>query len=181
MKIRRDITKVLGCLILVFSILLIVAASRRDSVDLRSSYPSQDQMLQPSDLFSDFPDIKWTMSLPEVKKAIEKKGGHPGLDRSETELAWDGKFDGMNGRATILFKPDTGLYEIAVIVYAMEKKAVFEHWQEKLAEKHGPATEQSDTSVDTSNVWKLKNGLIIELRQLKDIDSPVVDIHWVKN
>lgn len=34
-------------------------------------------MLEPSDLFRDFPKIKWGMSFQAAKKAIEKTGARP--------------------------------------------------------------------------------------------------------
>ena len=66
-------------------------------------------------------------------------------------------------------------------VYAYEKqKEVFEAWLKRLVEKHGAAKETSDNSISLSHVWRLKNGFVIELRSLKDSNSPIVDIHWVK-
>ena len=59
-------------------------------------------------------------------------------------------------------------------------RAVFETWLQKLTERHGAAKETSDNSIYISHVWRLKNGFVIELRSLKDTESPVVDIHWVK-
>jgi hypothetical protein len=146
------------------------------------SRAAEDRMLQPSDIFQDFPEIGWEMSFQDVKKAVEKTGAHPvGFKNSETELAWDSTFNDMKGRGTVLFREGGGVYEIAVIVYAMEKrKEVFEQMMKKVIERHGAAHEEADTSIDTSKVWRLKNGFVIELRLLKDDNSPVVDIHWVK-
>lgn len=100
---------------------------------------------------------------------------------AQTELAWDGTFNGLNGRGTVLFKEGAGVYEIAVVVHAMEKrKEVFAQWTRKIIAKHGAAKEEEDNSIHTSKLWRLKNGFVIELRLIKDVDSPVVDIHWVK-
>jgi hypothetical protein len=147
-----------------------------------AGYAGQAQMLQPKDLFRNFPEIRWGMSFHEAKKVIEKTGRHPvGLRDTETELVWDGTFNEMNGRSTVLFKEGKGAYEIAVIVYAMEKRqAVFEQWTKKITDKHGVAKAVEDNSIATSRVWKLPNGFAIELRLLKDDNSPVVDLHWVK-
>lgn len=143
--------------------------------------PNQEAMLQPSDLFRNFPQIKWGMSFAEAKSAIEQAGVRPvGLGNDKTELAWDGKFDGLSGRGTVLFKEGAGVYEIAVIAYAMEKQQeVFLAWQKKVTERHGPAKEAED-NIAISNVWKLKDGFVIELRSIKDVNSPVIDIHWVR-
>lgn len=136
----------------------------------------------PSDLFDDFPQISWGMSFEEAKRALEKAGARPGgFGRSRRELAWDGTFAGLSGRATVLFKEGAGAYEVAVIVHAMEKRReVFEQWAKKITERLGAAKEGEDNSIDTSKLWRLKGGVVLELRLIKDDDSPVVDIHWVK-
>lgn len=143
---------------------------------------AEGRMIEPSDLFRDFPEIGWGMSFREVKQAIEKTGAHPvGFKNYETELAWDGTFNGMSGRGTVLFKEGGGVYEVAVIVYAMDKrKEVYEQLMKKIIERHGAANDGEDTSIATSKVWRLKNGFAIELRLLKDDNSPVIDVHWVK-
>jgi hypothetical protein len=135
---------------------------------------------QPQDFFKDFPGLKFGMSFAEARKAVEATGAQPvGSDKSQTELTWDGKFNELNGRATLLFKPNFGLWEIAVVVYAMEKrKELFSQWTSRIVDKHGPATE-SDTTTDTSRLWKLKDNVLLELRLIKDDNSPVIDIHWV--
>lgn len=143
----------------------------------------EEPMLQPSDLFEDFPAIKWGMSFPEVKKAIEKTGAHPvrASKDDERELVWLSTFNGMDGRARVYFREGAGAIDVVVGVYAYDKqKEVFESWLKKLTDKHGAAKETSDNSIYISHVWRLKNGFVIELRSLKDTDSPVVDIHWVK-
>jgi hypothetical protein len=142
-----------------------------------------EPMLQPSDLFKDFPEIKWGMSFQDVKRAIEKTGARPvrATKDDETQLVWTNTFNGMEGRARVFFKEGAGAIDVVVGVYAYEKqKEVFEAWLKKLVEKHGAAKETSDNSISLSHVWRLKNGFVIELRSLKDSNSPVVDIHWVK-
>lgn len=152
-----------------------------DAATLRGA-SAQDRMPGPLDIFQDFPDLRWEMSFQETRKAIEKSGARPfGLSNVKTELAWDGKFNGMMGRATVIFKEGGGIYEIAVVVHAFDKREdVFKTWLKKLAEKYGAAKQEEDNSIATSRLWRLKNGLAVELRVLKDQDSPVVDVHWVK-
>jgi hypothetical protein len=140
-------------------------------------------MLEPADLFKEFPPIKWGMSFQEVKKAIEKTGARPvrASKADECELVWMSVFNGMEGRARVYFKEGAGAIDVVVGVYAYEKqKEVFESWLKKLNEKHGAAQETLDNEIYISHVWRLKNGFVIELRSLKDPNSPVVDIHWVK-
>lgn len=140
-------------------------------------------MLQPSDLFKDFPAIKWGMSFKDVKAAIEKTGARAvrATKDDETQLVWTSTFNGMEGRARVYFKEGAGAIDVVVGVYAYDKqKDVFDEWLKKLNERHGAATEISDNSISLSHVWRLKNGFVIELRSLKDVNSPVVDIHWVK-
>jgi hypothetical protein len=158
-------------------------ASRAPGVSVSNgSSDGGDQMIQPSDVFKDFPELRWGMSFEDAGKAIEKTGAHPvGRRGAKTELAWDGTFDGMSGRATVLFKEGSGAYEIAVIVHAFDKrKEVFERWVKLIVERHGAAKEAQDNSIDASRVWRLKDGVALELRLIKDDDSPVIDIHWVK-
>jgi hypothetical protein len=141
-----------------------------------------EQMIQPSDIFEKFPELKWGMNFKEAKKAIEKTGVTPvGFKGYETELAWDAEFNGMRGRGGVHFREGAGLSDIVVGVYAFEKqKDVFDEWHKKIVERHGVSKEVSDTEVSLSHVWRLKNKFAIELRSLKDADSPVVDVHWVK-
>ncbi|HYO98648.1 MAG TPA: hypothetical protein VER76_00365 [Pyrinomonadaceae bacterium] len=154
------------------------------SVATGSTAPQSDdaQMIQPSDIFQNFPELKWGMSFKDARKAIEKTGVSPvGFKNYETELAWDAEFNNMRGRGGVHFREGAGLSEIVVGVYAFEKqKEVFEAWQKKIVERHGAANESSDTEVSVSKVWRLKNKFVIELRSLKDVNSPVVDVHWVK-
>ena len=147
------------------------------------SQSGDEQMIQPSDIFEKFPELKWGMSFKDAKKAIEKTGVTPvGFKGQETELAWDAEFNGMRGRGGLHFgEGAAGLNDIVIGVYAFEKqKEVFEAWLKKLTERHGASKEVSDTEVSISHVWRLKNNFVIELRSLKDVNSPVVDVHWVK-
>lgn len=140
-------------------------------------------MIEPADLFRDFPAVKFGMSFADAKKILNEKNLRPvGFRDSQAELAWDGKFNQMSGRGTVLFKEGGGIYEIAVGIYAMEKRRqVFESLKRKIIARHGATKEIVDETDGISYVWRLKNGFIIELRQLKDINNPVVDVHWVKS
>jgi hypothetical protein len=123
------------------------------------------------------------MGFQDVKRAIEKTGARPvrATKDDETQLVWTNTFNGMEGRARVFFKEGAGAIDVVVGVYAYDKqKEVFEAWLKKLVEKHGASKEISDNSISLSHVWRLKNGFVIELRSLKDTNSPVVDIHWVK-
>lgn len=143
---------------------------------------AEAKMIEPSDIFPNFPALEWGMSVQEVSDAVKKTGANPLVSRSDkNQLTWDGKFGDMDGRATVLFKDGSGIYEIAVIVHAFDKRReVFEQWSRKISDRHGDSKEVSDTSIDTSKVWRLKDGFAIELRLIKDDDSPVIDVHWVK-
>jgi hypothetical protein len=143
----------------------------------------EEAMLQPSDLFKDFPEIKWGMSFLDVKRAIEKTGARAvrATKDDETQLVWTSTFNGLEGRARVYFKEGAGAIDVVVGVYAYDKqKAIFDEWLKKLNEKHGASKEITDNSISLSHVWRLKNGFVIELRSLKDVNSPVVDVHWVK-
>jgi hypothetical protein len=61
-----------------------------------------------------------------------------------------------------------------------DRAAIYDRYLKKLLAKHGKPSEVHDDEIAISNVWRLKNGMTIELRSPKDINSPVVDIHWVK-
>ena len=140
------------------------------------------KMLGPSDIFADFPALEWGMKIREVADAVKKAGANPLVSKSDkSQLTWDGKFGGMDGRATIIFDNGSGVRQIALIVYALDRqREVFEQFSRKIGDRHGDSKEVSDTSVDTSKVWRLKDGFVIELRLIKDDDSPVIDVHWVK-
>jgi hypothetical protein len=174
---------------LVFIVCFACVFQAADASAIQSSQSSGRQvggdepMLQPSDLFKDFPEIKWGMGFQDVKRAIEKTGARPvrATKDDETQLVWTGTFNSLEGRARVYFEKEAGAIDVVVGVYAYDKqKEVFETWLKKLTEKHGAAKETSDNSISVSHVWRLKNGFVIELRSLKDVNSPVVDIHWVK-
>ncbi|HEX8688056.1 MAG TPA: hypothetical protein VF654_16210, partial [Pyrinomonadaceae bacterium] len=104
------------------------------------------EMIRPAELFADFPGLRLGMSLREAKAAVEKAGVRPVVSRDETRMTWDGKFDGMDGRATVLFKKGSGVYEVAVLVYAFDKRQeVFAEMSRKIGDRHGDAKEASDT------------------------------------
>ena len=145
--------------------------------------PTKVNLLEPSDLIPDFPAVAWEMSFEDARRAIEKAGARPVRAREGdvSELVWTGKFRGMDGRARVHFREGGGLDDVVVGVYAFERRGeVFDAWLRRLTERHGKPNEESDNEVSTSKVWRLRNGFVIELRSLKDPNSPVVDIHWVK-
>lgn len=140
-----------------------------------------DEMIQPTDLFADFPEIKWEMGFAEAKSAIDKKSKYPAARQAESALVWEGPFDGVDGRGTIVFDENKCISQIGAIIYAMDKRtSIFEQLQKKISEKHGAPTSSEETSVDISNLWRMKSGYVIELRSIKDEESLVIDIHWVK-
>lgn len=143
---------------------------------------AEAEMLRPSDFVRDFPDLKWGAGFQETKQAIEKTGAKPvGFKNSERELAWDAKFDGRRGRGAVFFREGAGLSQIAVGVYAFDKRAeVFEAWLKKLTQRHGAPQEGRDDEFALMKVWRLKNGFALQLRTIKDAHSPVVEITWVK-
>lgn len=141
------------------------------------------KMLEPSDLFADFPAVAWGMSFADARRAIEKAGARPVRAHKDdvSELVWTGKFDGMDGRARAHFTEGGELDDVVVGVYAFERRAaVFDSWLRRLTGRHGKPSEESDNEISISKVWRLANGFVIELRSLKDPNSPVVDIHWTK-
>jgi hypothetical protein len=139
-------------------------------------------MLLPADFFPGFPKVEMGMKFAAVKAAIEKTRTTPGgFRKDKAELVWDGTFDGVLGRGTVLLKPRTGVWEIAVVLWAMDDRAaIYDRYLKKIKARHGKPSEIHDDEIAVSNVWRLKNGMAIELRSPKDINSPVVDIHWVK-
>ena len=140
------------------------------------------ESVQPNDIFKNFPSLKFGMTFDDARKAVAAMGAQPlGNESRKAELTWDGKFNEMNGRATLLFKEGVGLWEIAVVVYAMDKRhELFDEWTKKISDKLGTAA-HAESMDHISNKWDLKDSMEIELRLIKDDESPVVDIHWVKN
>ena len=139
-------------------------------------------MIAPRDFFADLAAVDFGMNFADAKKAIQKTGASP-VDGTRTggELVWDGQFAGTAGRATTLYKPDTGLWEIAVVVYAMDKReAIFNQWSKTIADRHGPAMATEENEDAVSRVWRFKTGYVLELRLSLDMNNPAVDIHWVK-
>jgi hypothetical protein len=138
----------------------------------------------PQDIFPDFPVLSWGTTFPKAKETVEATGTKPvrPFKDSEAELNWDGKFDGLSGRASLRFEEKSGLNEIVIVVFALDKRTeLFERWSSTLKERLGPPDEQQDNSISVSQVWRLKDGVAIELRTLKDANSPIVDVHWVKS
>lgn len=167
---------------LFFVVQILTANAQKLSADAGAK-PSdaENEMLQPTDLFIDFPAVDWTMTYDDAKKAVEKKSAYPTGGRVDSELAWDGKFNGMDGRGTIFFKDSKSISQIGAIIYAMAKRReLFDQLAKKITEKHGVPEMDEETSVDISKLWKLKNNYTIELRLIKDDNSPVIEIHWVK-
>ena len=183
---KNRITKLAVLLITVIFCVGTVAAQKNVTKKAKKPANLVAVKIWPKDFFPDFPKVKFGMSFVAAKALLEKSGLHPGGLRGNTnELAWDGKFAGLSGRATMFFKPKTGAWEIAVIAYDFDnpqekQKETYAKWLKKIEAKHGPASEKEDNDIAISNVWKFKDGFGLELRMPKDIESPVVDIHWVK-
>jgi hypothetical protein len=134
------------------------------------------------EFFPDFPAVRLGMSHAAARKAIVRSGVRPvAMPGSVSEIVWNTKFAGIEGRATMLFKPKAGAWEIAVIVYAMERQAeLVKSWREKVEHRHGPPTEIHDDDLAVSYVWRFRNKMALEIRAPKDVNSPIVDIHWVQ-
>ena len=187
MKINLKPARPISLLVLLFlSVAARPAAALAQSPAPRApakSGEAEAKKLEPADLFTDFPAVTWGMSFADAQRAIEKAGARPARAHQSdaSELVWTGKFNGMDGRARAHFNEGGGLDDVVVGVYAFERRAeVFESWLRLFVERHGKPAEESDNEISVSKVWRLKNGFVVELRSLKDPNSPVVDIHWVK-
>lgn len=133
-------------------------------------------------VFTDFPALKLGTTYKAAKALLVKRGlMNAAFKGSPNELAWDGKFGGIEGRATMMFKPETGAWEIAVVLFAMGKQADVAKRLIKLVEaRHGTAGQILDDEYATSHVWNFNQKLSLEIRRPKDPDQPIVDIHWVQ-
>lgn len=64
------------------------------------------RLVHPADVFGNFAAVRFSMTFAAARATLEKSGLHPASLRSlETELAWDGTFDGSAGRGILLLKP----------------------------------------------------------------------------
>jgi hypothetical protein len=91
MRFKRTITSFLVLMAAVSFAVRSGTAVTIESPHRATATPADVPMLQPLDLFLNFPGIKWGMSFPDAKKAIEKSGAPAvGARESKTELSWDG-------------------------------------------------------------------------------------------
>jgi len=134
------------------------------------------------DVFPDFPAVKLGTTYKAAKAVLVKRGlVDAAFKGTPDQLAWDGTFGGVKGRATMFFKPEIGAWEIAIVLFAMDQQsAVAKRLVKKVEVRHGPAGEVVDDEDATSNVWRFGKSLALEIRRPKDIDQPIVDIHWVE-
>jgi hypothetical protein len=145
---------------------------------IESSTGQNDNVAYPSDLIAKFPDVKWGMSYQNAKAAITKTGASPG-GFSNTELAWDGSFNGVQGRATVLLKDDK-VNQISVLLYAGAKRAeIYNDLLRQATAKYGKVSQEVKSSDSMSDLWKPSSDITFELRNVTDPDSPVVVIQWV--
>lgn len=175
MRINRQLVGLLLCLV------CLPAAAQTPGAGAAAQTP-EAEMLRPTDFVKEFPALAWGMSFGEAKKAVEQTGARPaGFKDSERELAWDATFEGMRGRGALFFREGSGLSQIALGLYAFDKRAaLFDAWLKKLTARHGEPAETHDDEFALIKVWRLKNGFALQLRTLKDAHSPVVEITWVK-
>lgn len=159
-----------------------VAAAAQNSGPPSPAKTTAGEMVQPADFVKDFPALKWGMSFADAKKAVEQTGARAArFKNSEDELAWDATFNGLRGRGALFFREGSGLGQIAIGVYAFEQRAaLFDAWLKKITDRHGEPTENHDDESALIKLWRLKNGFAIQLRTLKDANSPVVELTWVK-
>lgn len=133
------------------------------------------------EFFPDFPAVRMGMKFDAAKKAVERTGATT-VSVTREEMVWDATFAGTMGRATMFFKPRTGAWEVAVVVYAMEKKEeISAAWRKRIEARSGPPSEVHDDEYALSYVWRYKDGTALELRTPKGPDGTVVDIHWVRS
>jgi len=55
---------------------------------LTKSAADERQMLEPSELFRDFPALRWGMSFQDAKKAIERTGAQPVSRKARVSQNW---------------------------------------------------------------------------------------------
>ena len=134
----------------------------------------------PLQFIKDFPIIKWGMTFDETKSAISKTGAYP-VSIIKTEIAWDGKFGDKFGRATVLLNEEGRVNQISLVLYGMDKlEELYKNWSDNFTKKYGKTNQKSENKYSVSLVWKLKDKISVELRKIKDPDSPVININWVK-
>ncbi|HZS49185.1 MAG TPA: hypothetical protein VFC63_29220 [Blastocatellia bacterium] len=162
-----------------FWIFVLAALSLSSAETVKTSDSTQDKPTAgPSDVIKDFPALKWEMGFKDVVAVITKSGASPATFNNN-EIAWDGKFSGTAGRATVRTN-ESGISQMGVLLYCAEKQdKVFADLQRALSEKYGDIASESDTSLDLSKLWKPGKQIVVELRKVKDPDSPVITLQWV--
>ena len=91
----------------------------------------------PSDVIPGFPDVDWSMKGKEVLAVLESEGYFP-ENMEPTHVAWEGDFDGMDGRGTISLREPSGVVLIGVeIPLAPTEEEVADKWEERLEEAYG--------------------------------------------
>ncbi len=126
------------------------------------------------DVFTDFPKVRMGMSFTAARAVLVKRGLQSVTFKGSTEeLAWDSTFGGIQGRATMLFKPRTGAWEIAVVLFAIDDQmALTQRLIKQVEARHGPAGEVDDDEMAVSHVWRFGKDLALEIRRPKDVNQP---------
>lgn len=135
----------------------------------------------PSELFAGFPAVRHRQSFAAARTAIERSGAVPATsgDRA-TELAWDGRFAGHEGRATLLFAPGSGLRQITVLLQApVVGQTLLERLEAQIVARQGAAEHQDRSALDRSLSWRPRAGVQVSLRQTFSRKAPVVVLSWI--
>ncbi|MCP9848610.1 hypothetical protein [Cyanobium sp. Morenito 9A2] len=136
--------------------------------------------LVPNALFAGFPAVSFGLPFAAARLAIERNGARPASFGADTiELAWDGRFAGHDGRATLLFAPGYGLRPISLLLQAPRGgDRWFERFGAQIAARQGAADQRILSSLDRTLTWPARAGVVVSLRQTLPAPQTLV-LSWI--
>ena len=147
-------------------------ASPTESLEQASSAKEEAavQLPHPSDVIPDFPEVGWTMKREEVLAVLESEGYFP--ERMvPTQVAWEGDFDGLDGRGMISMKEPGGVVLIGVEIPIPETEPdLADTWEKRLLEAYGPNQGEGE---DKS--WAIEGSTVLHFTQTS---APGVRLEW---
>lgn len=152
----------------------------------------RDDLPQAADITKDAPRVAWGQPRQSVTEALTKQGLT--VERFKKKfVAWNGKFEGYEGRMLLEFQrgegPSGPVREITLLAWQenakagstpQQRQAILDFWSNKLAARYGADFKKEQTERTQSHVWQ-KDGVEIELRTVTANDAqPQIAIYWTR-
>ncbi|MCT0225452.1 hypothetical protein KQ310_09875 [Synechococcus sp. CS-1328] len=131
------------------------------------------------------PQLCRSLALAEARELVRRSGAEPVqlVQSSGSELVWDGRFLGLQGRATLLFDQQERLDQVALVLQAAQMAPeLFDRFSGQMAAEApvpgtaGPLVRGTD---DLTRLWSEGGAPLMALRWLRRPEPEILELRWL--